>query len=123
MRLVMIGAGAIGGVVGACLAEAGHEVVLVARGPHGQAIVNDGLHVASPDRSIVLELDVAPDVSALDWGDDDVALLAVKSQDTVTLLDALAAVAPPDLPVVCFRMASTTSVRRFDDSSVTMEQP
>ena len=116
MRLVMIGAGAIGGVVGARLAETGHEVVLVSRGAHGQAIAEHGLHVASPDRSVVLELDVAPEVSALDWADDDVALVAVKSQDTVALLDALAAVAPPDLPVVCLQNGVNNereALRRF----------
>lgn len=33
MRYIIIGAGAVGGAVGGRLAEAGHEVVLVAREP------------------------------------------------------------------------------------------
>ena len=38
MRFVVYGAGAIGGVVGGRLHEAGHEVVLIARGDHHDAI-------------------------------------------------------------------------------------
>src|SRR5687767_4430253 len=38
MRFVIVGAGAIGGVVGGRLAEHGHDVVLVARGAHHDAI-------------------------------------------------------------------------------------
>jgi predicted dinucleotide-binding enzyme len=38
MRYIVIGAGAIGGTIGGRLAQAGHEVVLVARGPHLDAL-------------------------------------------------------------------------------------
>ena len=34
MKFVVVGAGAIGGYIGACLARAGADVVLHARGPH-----------------------------------------------------------------------------------------
>jgi 2-dehydropantoate 2-reductase len=34
VRYIIIGAGAVGGTIGGCLALAGHEVVLVARGVH-----------------------------------------------------------------------------------------
>jgi 2-dehydropantoate 2-reductase len=43
VRYVVFGAGAIGGVVGARLHQAGAEVVLVTRGPHHDAIVRKGL--------------------------------------------------------------------------------
>ena len=53
MRFVMYGAGAIGGVVGAQLHEHGHEVVLIARGAHYDAIrdVGPALRVARTGRS------------------------------------------------------------------------
>ena len=38
MRICVVGAGAIGGMLGVKLAVAGHEVTLVARGPHLEAI-------------------------------------------------------------------------------------
>ena len=42
-RYVIYGAGAIGGVVGARLHQSGHEVVLIARGAHLEAIQTHGL--------------------------------------------------------------------------------
>ena len=34
MRICVYGAGSIGGVIGGVLADAGHNVSLIARGPH-----------------------------------------------------------------------------------------
>ena len=48
MRWMVYGAGAIGGVLGGLLHEAGHDVVLVARGAHLDALRRDGLTLASP---------------------------------------------------------------------------
>ncbi|MBA3821458.1 MAG: ketopantoate reductase family protein, partial [Deltaproteobacteria bacterium] len=42
MQFVVVGAGAIGGLVGARLAQAGHVVTLVARGAHLDAIRTTG---------------------------------------------------------------------------------
>lgn len=117
MRFVVVGAGAIGGVVGARLVEAGQPVVFVARGAHGDAISSGGLHVSSPERSVVIEAEVAPHVGDVGWGNDDVVLVAVKSQDTVPVLDALVATAPPDLPVVCLQNGVNNereALRRFE---------
>ncbi len=48
MRFVIFGAGAIGGAVGARLAEGGFEVALIARGAHLEAIRRDGLRFETP---------------------------------------------------------------------------
>ena len=45
MRVLVFGAGAIGSVVGGMLAKAGHDVVLVGRAPHMNAIREAGLHI------------------------------------------------------------------------------
>ena len=45
MRIVVVGAGGLGSYVGAVLARAGHDVTLVARGDHLEALRTDGLHV------------------------------------------------------------------------------
>ena len=47
MRFAIFGAGGLGGYYGARLAEAGHEVALIARGAHLEAIRGHGLRVAS----------------------------------------------------------------------------
>ena len=48
MRYIIIGAGAIGGTIGARLFESGHEVVLTARGAHYGALRDGGLRFATP---------------------------------------------------------------------------
>ena len=49
MRYVIYGAGAVGGSIGARLFEAGREAILIARGPHLEAILRDGLTVRTPE--------------------------------------------------------------------------
>ena len=101
MRFVVIGAGAIGGVIGAQLHEGGAEVVLVARGEHFRAIRDHGLRVDSPDHTRVVAVPVVDDVTAADLSAGDVVVLAVKSQHTSEALARLRAVAPPTISVVC----------------------
>ena len=45
-RYIILGAGAVGGAIGARLALAGRGVVLVARGDHLAAILEHGLRLA-----------------------------------------------------------------------------
>ena len=45
MKICIFGAGAVGGMIGGELARVGHEVTLIARGPHLAAIQADGLTV------------------------------------------------------------------------------
>ncbi len=102
MRFVVFGAGAIGGVVGARLHQAGHEVTLVARGAHYEAIRDRGLTLEEPDRAHGAGHRrgrfPAP---RIDWRGDEVVLLTTKSQDTAGALQALRAAAPPATPIVC----------------------
>lgn len=102
MRFVVVGAGAIGGVVGGRLAQHGHDVVLVGRGAHGAAIAADGLLIRSPDDEVRVDVPVVSDARELDLGADDVVLLAVKGQDTRTALESIAH-GPADLPIACLQ--------------------
>ena len=47
MRIIIMGAGAVGAYYGGALARAGRDVVLVARGEHGEKMREDGLRVES----------------------------------------------------------------------------
>ena len=104
-RFIVYGAGAIGGVVGARLFEHGHEVVLIARGAHREAIERDGLHLESPEGVLVQRIAVAGDAAQVAWRDDDAVLLTVKTQDSAAALEQLAAAAPPRIAVVCVQNA------------------
>ena len=100
MRIVVLGAGGIGGTIGARLHQGGYDVALIARGAHGEAIREHGVTFATPQERVTLAIPVYADPAALTWTPDDVVVLAVKSQDTEAAARALAAAAGPDLPVV-----------------------
>jgi 2-dehydropantoate 2-reductase len=101
VRYVVYGAGAIGGIIGARLFERGHDVTLIARGAHLEAIVRDGLTLRTPDETLNIRVPVVAHPRDISFAAGDVVFLAMKSQDTAAALDDLAAVAPPDIAVVC----------------------
>ena len=103
MRIIVYGAGAVGGVVGGRLAEQGHDVALIARGEHAEAIRDRGLVIESPEATSTVKVRVATHPHELDIGVDDVVLLGMKSQDTVGALNALRGATPHDVPVVCLQ--------------------
>ena len=116
VRWLVYGAGAVGGVVGGRLAEAGHDVVLVARGAHAAAMRRDGLRIDSPAGSVTLPLPVVTHPREAGVTEGDVVLLAMKSQDTVAALEALRDAAPPATPVVCLQNGvdnERQALRRF----------
>lgn len=101
MRYVVYGAGAIGGVLGARLHQHGHEVALIARGAHHDAIRDDGLRLEAPEETVTLRVPVFDHPASVELGSDDVVLLAMKGQDTEAALRDLAACAPDDVAVAC----------------------
>jgi 2-dehydropantoate 2-reductase len=119
MRFVVYGAGAIGGVVGGRLAQHDHEVVLIARGDHHDAIRDSGLRLAVPDEeTVTLTIPVVSHPAGIDFRDDDVVLLSMKSQHTGKALSALAATAPESIAVVAVQngvVNEPAALRLFQD--------
>ena len=101
MRFVIYGAGAVGGTIGARLFQAGHDVVLVARGDHLAALRRDGLTIADPAGTVTLAVPAVGSPAEAGLRDTDVVILAMKTQHTATALDELVQVAPPNIRVVC----------------------
>jgi 2-dehydropantoate 2-reductase len=101
VRYVVVGAGAVGGTIGGRLSEHGHDVVLVARGEHGEAIRAGGLTLASADGEVVVRAACVSRPDEVGWREGDVVVMATKTQDSAAALSALAAVAPSSTPVVC----------------------
>jgi 2-dehydropantoate 2-reductase len=79
LRIAILGAGGIGGYFAAVLARAGHDVHLLARGPHLDAIREQkGLVIREPDGSTSLvDVNASDDPRALSGA--DYAIVAVKS--------------------------------------------
>lgn len=100
-RLVVLGAGAVGGSLGGLLHEGGQDVLLIARGAHGAALRRDGLSLRLPERGVRLRPRCEERCRDVDWRAGDVALLATKLQDAQRALDDLLAAAGPGVPVVC----------------------
>ncbi|MFD7905275.1 ketopantoate reductase family protein [Kitasatospora sp. NPDC059747] len=108
MRYIIIGAGAVGGTIGARLHESGRDVVLVARGAHFAALREHGLTFGAPDGTRTLPVPAVSGPEELELRPDDVLVLAVKTQDTAGALAAWAprpvaggGTAGEQLPVVC----------------------
>ena len=74
MRIIIYGAGGIGGVIGAQLFKMGQEVLLIARGPHLEKIRKDGLRYETPNGTDTLPLAATGHPSEIDFRDDDVVL-------------------------------------------------
>ncbi|MEX2099931.1 MAG: 2-dehydropantoate 2-reductase N-terminal domain-containing protein [Acidimicrobiia bacterium] len=100
MRYVVYGAGAIGGVLGGRLQEAGHDVVFIARGDHFRAMENDGLRIDSRFGTTTLRVNVVDDPRAIDFLPDDVVLLCMKGQHTEAALRVLVGATPAEISVV-----------------------
>ena len=103
MRIIVVGAGAVGGVVAANLALAGTPVVAVARGEHGRTMRQSGLRYESPAGERIVEMPVVASVTEVDFTAADVVVLAVKSQDTGAVLTDLRAAGVTDQPIVCMQ--------------------
>jgi 2-dehydropantoate 2-reductase len=79
-RYVIIGAGAIGGGLGARLHQAGRSVVLVARGAHLAALQQHGLRMRTPEEDLTLAVPAVAGPGELPLQADDVLVLATKTQ-------------------------------------------
>lgn len=101
MRVLVYGAGAVGGVVAARLHERDHQVTVIARGAHLEAIRRDGLRLATSDTHLTVRPQAVEHPREIDLGRIDAVLLTMKSQDTLPALADLARRGPVDLPVVC----------------------
>jgi 2-dehydropantoate 2-reductase len=98
VKIVIAGAGAIGGYIGARLAKAGGDVVLFARGPHLKAMQERGLRVLSPDGDFEVRPEVTGDLASI--GQADVIFLGVKAHGLTALAPQLRQLFGPDTAVV-----------------------
>jgi 2-dehydropantoate 2-reductase len=98
MKIAMIGAGAIGGFLGARLAVAGNEVVLVARGKQLRALQEKGVLVRFAEGELAAHPFATGDLAAI--GPVDVVFLALKAHSLPELAPGLHALLGPDTPVI-----------------------
>ena len=93
MKICVIGAGAIGGLLAAKLAEAGEEVGVVARGAQLKAIREHGLVLREEDRDIVAR--VAASDRIADLGEPDLIVLGMKAHQVVAVAPEVGSILGP----------------------------
>ena len=100
MTTCIVGAGAIGGLIGAKLALAGNEVTLIARGPHLAAIRKGGLTLVATDGSKQVARDVRSTDRISEAGEHDLVVLALKAHQIAEIADELPALFGKETVVV-----------------------
>ncbi len=91
MKVAVMGAGAVGCYYGGMLARAGHDVVLIGRSQHVEAIERDGLRLETQsfdERIGAPHLRASADASAVAGA--QLVLFCVKSTDTVSAGESIA---------------------------------
>jgi 2-dehydropantoate 2-reductase len=101
MKIAIYGAGGIGAYLGARLADVGHDVSLIARGDHLDALQSDGLRVESIHGDTNVDLHSTDDPA--DIGPVDFVLFTVKAYDTRDAAADLDPLIGPDTAVVSFQ--------------------
>ncbi len=99
MRMLIAGAGGVGGYFGALLARAGHDVVFLARGANLAALRERGLTVESVDGDFHVGA-VQATTALADAAPVELAVVAVKSYDTVTVAAEMRPVITPETVVL-----------------------
>jgi 2-dehydropantoate 2-reductase len=99
MRIAVVGAGAVGGYFGARLAQGGAELVVIARGPHLEAIRRDGIRIESvAGNAVVRPAECTNEPSRV--APVDAVLLGVKAWQVETAARDLAALLGPEACVL-----------------------
>lgn len=99
MKFAIVGAGAIGAYIGACLSAGGEEVTLVARGAHLEAMRQHGVRVRLQTGELLTTHPVVTDDPSK-LGPADVVILALKAPSLRAMAPRLAPLLGPETPVV-----------------------
>ena len=100
MKICVVGAGAIGGLVGVKMALAGEDVTLIDVGPHLDAIRKNGLKLISPDGTEEVARDLKATSNMAEAGKQDLVVLAVKTHIIETIVKDLRALFGPDTMIL-----------------------
>ena len=101
MRIAVMGAGSIGGYFGGMLSRGGNDVTLIARGPHLQTIVQQGLKIVRDDQEFIVSCDATDDPQKV--GPVDLVLLTVKAYHNRQAVPALLPMVGENTAILCLQ--------------------
>ena len=99
MKVCIVGAGAIGGYMAVRIANAGHDVSVIARGPHLSAIKARGMKLIEENDEFVAENLTATEFVG-ELGPMDVVLLALKAHQIAPIVNDMSVLLGPDTVIV-----------------------
>ncbi|HEX4961286.1 MAG TPA: 2-dehydropantoate 2-reductase [Thermoanaerobaculia bacterium] len=86
MKIAILGAGGVGSYYGGTLARAGHEVTLLARGSHLDAVRSRGLEVRTPEGTFTVAVSATDDAGEI--AAPELAVVAVKNYSLPEIVPA-----------------------------------
>src|SRR5206468_1411063 len=89
VRIAILGAGAIGGFLGARLARQGQDVVLIARGPHLAAMQGQGIRLVEAEGESVVRVEATDDFAAMRTA--DAVFVTLKAHSVPAVAERVAA--------------------------------
>ncbi len=98
MKICIYGAGAIGGYLGAELADAGYDISLVARGPHLEAMRKNGLRLEIDGKTKTLPVRCTDNPEEL--GPQDYVVITLKAHSVTPIVDQMRALLDEHTAVV-----------------------
>lgn len=96
MKICVVGAGSIGGLLGVRLYNLGEDVTLIARGPHLEAIRQDGLKLLMNDGTAEIAAGVKATADMKDLGPQDLVILGVKAHQIEPVVEDLTGLLGPE---------------------------
>lgn len=100
MKICVIGAGSMGGLLGVKLAMAGHDVSLIARGAHLAAIRESGLKLVMNDGEELVAKDVFATDDMRECGRQDLVVLGVKAHQIEPIVDDMKGLVGPETMIL-----------------------
>jgi len=98
MKICIYGAGAVGGLMAAWLARSGHDVSVIARGAHLEAIGREGLRVRSSGQIESFRIKAESDPARL--GAQDYVIVAVKAPSLTEVAEGIAPLLGPSTSIL-----------------------
>jgi 2-dehydropantoate 2-reductase len=100
MKICVYGAGAVGGLIAARLTRSAHDVSIVARGRHLEAVRSGGLRVRDRASGEVQAHTVKADSDPAALGPQDYVIVAVKAQSLPEVAQCIAPLVGPDTSII-----------------------
>ena len=100
MKICVYGAGAVGGLMAAGLSRCAHDVSVIARGAHLEAIRQRGLRVRDRARDAVETFAVNAQSDPARLGPQDYVLVAVKAQSLAEVAERIGPLVGPDTSII-----------------------